>query len=276
MKIKHKNIHVVFGRTKKILIDSEVFDLKSIHLACLDDNLSVGPVCDLYSIEDTQKRKDWLRSTFGYMSYSDKIINAVEKDIETVKTIIENSEKFDKIFLWTGYNSSEIISTARLLYHLSKINKSIFIVNYPNIPVKSIHGKIIYPKALGQTAIFQVKEIAKHFELIEEKELWKWETLWGKVISENALLRVIDKDGRIHQKDVAYFDTFLESNCNNKFQKSAWVVAHTLIDIDFGVNDNYLNWRLKQLSLQGKIETQGKLKDLRDYEVKRITTDNTL
>ena len=61
-----------------------------------------------------------------------------------------------------------------------------------------------------------------------------------------------------------------ERGGRDEFQKAAMVVGYTLVDIDFGVGDSYLFWRLKQLSLSGKLETRGgNVKNAWVYEVRK-------
>jgi hypothetical protein len=267
----HKeNIHIVFGRIgRRTLIDSDIIDLNKSQIISLNDILNIGPACDMHTSEDIKKREDWLHGIFGDTSYP-----PVKQDLKSIETIVENADNIDEIFIWTGYYASEIISTARLIYHLSKLDKPIFIANYPNTPVKSIYGDIIYPKALVQTAIFQVKDIFEQFELIDKSELTEWINLWEKVKLKNGQLWIRDNKGQITVEKTDYFDSFLLSNCDENFQKATRVIGETLADIDFNVSDSYLNWRLKQLALNRKIETQGRLIEIRDYEVKKITTAN--
>jgi len=258
--MQKQNIHIVFGRMRRTLIDSQAFDLNENQIISLDDNLNIGPVCDIHENENIQNRKDWLKTVFGDISYFDDILNAVEQDMESIETIVENAHNIDKIYIWTGYYVSEIISTARLIDHLSKIDKPIFTANYPNTPVKSTKGETIYPKALVQTATFQVKDIFKQFKLIDKDRLSYWINLWNKVNSENGELRTLNMNEQITTVNTDYFDSCLLSNCNENFQKAAMVIGTTLVDIDFSVNDSFLNWRLKQLALD----------EIRDYEVKKI------
>lgn len=266
--MKQKDIHVVFGRSAKgTFIASQEFDLNEIQLICLEDNLNIGPICDLYSSEDIVKRKEWESKLFG----DTPDLNPIEGDIEAIKSIVESPRKMGNIFLWTGCYANEIINTARLLYHLSQHEKSVFIVDFANVAVKrQIDGMTIYPRTLSATAPFQVKEVLNHFKLINENQLLKWESIWEDMLTRDTMLRVLGEDGEIHHKNETYLDTFLELNCKDEFQGAAWVIGRTLCDIDFAVGDGYLNWRLKQLSLKGKIETRGKLKEIRDYEVRKI------
>ena len=270
-KMQKENIHIVFGRIgRRTLIDSNIIDLNKSQIINFDDILNIGPICDISTNEEIQKRIDWLQGVFGNNPNP-----PVEQDLKNIKTIIKNVDNINELFIWTGYWASEMLSTARLIYHLSEYDKPIFIANF-NTAVKSIYGDIIHPKALNQTATFQVKDIFKQFELIDKSKLQNWRNLWERVKSENGRLWIRDKNGQIAVKKVDYFDSFLLANCSGNFQKAAKVIGETLADIDSNVGDSYLNWRLKQLSLNGKIETQGKLIEIRDYEVKKITTANNV
>lgn len=260
-----ENIHIVFGRIgRRTLIDSNIVDLNKSEIICFDDILNIGPACDINASQAIQKRIDWLQKVYG-----DHLNSMVEQDLKTLETIVENADNINKLFIWTGCCASEMISTARILYHLSMFSKPVFIANF-NIPVRSIYGNIVYPKALNQTAIFQVKEIFEHFELIGKSGLTDWINLWEKVKLENGELWILSNKGHITIENTDYIDSFLLANCKEDFKTAARVIGETLYDIGSNVGDSYLNWRLKQLAMNGKIETRGRLIEIRDYEVKKM------
>jgi phage antirepressor YoqD-like protein len=259
--MKRKDTHIVFGRGGRgTLIHSKEFDLDNIRLICLEDTLNIGPVCDLYSPEKIAKREEFFNNF--------EFCPPVCEDIKILRTFVKDTEKSDRIFLWTGFDALEILGTARILYYLQKLDKNIFITDFPNIPVKNIFGKTIYPTALVQTSLTQVREIAKHFNRITDEKLTEWGQLWEKINAGNSMLKILDRSGEILETDETYFDALLESNCSNEFQNAARVIGKTLVDIYFNVGDGYLNWRLKQLCLMKKIESRGTLNEIRDYEVK--------
>ncbi|KAF5081365.1 hypothetical protein DSECCO2_110050 [anaerobic digester metagenome] len=271
MNIRQKQYHIVFGQiAKATFIESKCFDLSEIELICLKDGLNVGPLCDIFQDDFIKKRKDWISNTFAMPLILNQLLTAVDEDIESIKTLIPNAGNISNIFLWTGFDASEIIGTSRLLYHLSSFDREIFIANYPNIPLKSFHGEVIYPPTLYTTASEQVEEVAKHFKLLSKKEIESWTNLWEKSVSEKFAIRHLHSDGVISGESEAYFDTFLLSNCKNEFQSAARVIGKTLVDIEFDVRDSYLNWRLKKLVAMQLLESSGELAEIRDYKVKLI------
>jgi hypothetical protein len=267
MSLKLKDLHLAFRNGNRTLVDSAVFEPDAIVLYSLVDDLSIGPICDLSSIDGVKKRKEWLEKTFGDLIYKDKILSDVDKDVATISTIAEEAGRCKDIYIWTGRDSSEIIGTARALSQI-KCDNRVYVLDFSNIIVRNINGEIVSPKSLLQTASFQIKDVAKHFKPQKFSELNKWGSLWENVQSESSVLRILDADGAIGYKHETYFDKILLSKSSGDFQKAARVIGQTLADIHSAVSDSYLNWRLQELVQDKKLEFRGRLAEIRDYEVK--------
>jgi len=231
------------------------------------DDLSIGPIGDLSSMDGVKKRKEWLEKTFEDLIYKDKIVSDLDKDVATISTIAEEAGRCKDIYIWTGRDSSEIIGTARVLSQI-KCDKRVYVLDFSNILVRNIHGEIVSPKSLVQTASFQVKDVAKHFKPQKSSDLNKWESLWENVQSESSVLRILNAHGAIGHQHETYFDKILLSNSSGEFQKAARVIGQTLADIHSAVSDSYLNWRLQELVQEKKLEFCGRLIEIRDYEVR--------
>ncbi len=269
MSFKKKDLHIVFYHADRTFMESGAYDPDDVILFHLTDVLTIGPMCVLDSMEDVEKRKAWLEKTFGDEMYNELQLSAVDQDIATIAAILEVADQIEDIYIWTGYDASEIIATARVLNHLISLDKRIYVLDFSNVQVQNIVGQTVTPKSLVQTASFQIKEVAKHFKLQQLVDLIQWRELWHKnILSESSLLRILDKDGKIYHKQVEYFDAILLSYVKKEFQKAARVIGETLVDIDFAVGDSYLNWRLKELVLRNVLEFRGKLIEIRDYEVR--------
>ncbi|MFA7493268.1 MAG: DUF3658 domain-containing protein [Proteiniphilum sp.] len=267
--MNNKDIHVVFGNSAKgLFIQSKKFDLDAIQLICLEDALNLGPICDLDSVEEIKKRSNWWSKVFDDPEKmgEEKTFTLINKDVETIKRVVANYTN-EKIYLWTGLVASEIISTARLLYHLQPLNNHIHLFDFSNFSMKNVRGEVIHPECLSVTDLCRVDDVKKHFRILTEEELLKFRQLWKKVKSENFLLWIVE-NGRIVEKDETYFDSFLLSYCSSEFQHPARVIGHTLYDADFNVGDSFLNYRLKQLILMEKVEYRGELKEMRHYKVR--------
>ena len=267
LSLKHKDLHVVFRHADKIFLESGAFEPDHIVLYNLVDDLSIGPVGDLGSMDDQRKRKAWLEKMLGDSMFRREIISAVDEDVMLLSAIAGEIDKFEDIYIWTGKDAFEIIGTARLLNQLNGLDKRIHILDFSKVQVKTAHDKIVSPKILAVTESFQIRDVAKHFKLQESNDLNRWSTLWCDVQSVSSVLRIVDDEGEIVPKQETYFDTFLATNIHKEFQKAALVIGLTLVDIDFAVGDCYLSWRLRELALDKKMEFRGQLIEIRDYEV---------
>lgn len=268
MSVTKKDLHIVYRYADKVLQNSEIFDLDNIELIKLVDNLSIGPVCNLETIDWVNNRKDWLDKIIVDKKYKEEIISAVDEDVTTISKISEVADRCENIFIWTGCDASEVIGTARVLKKLKKLKKSIYVLDFSNIQVQNINGEIISPKSLLQTAPSQIKDVIRYFKLQESADFKKWEEMLIDVESSNSLLRILDKNGTISHKRESYYDNLLYSKCIEEYQKASVVIGQALVDVDISVGDNYLNWRLKELVKEKKLESCGQLSDIRDYSVK--------
>ncbi len=265
----NKDIHVVFGDSAKgIFIQSQKFDLDAIQLICLHDALNLGPICDLYSVEEVGKRSNWWSKVFDDPEKMDEELTftLINRDIETIKMLVANY-KNEKVYLWTGLVASEIISTSRLLYHLQPASSRVHLFDFSDFSMNNVRGEVIHPECLGVTDLYRVNDVGKYFRLLTEEELLTFRQLWERVKLGNSLLWILE-NGRIVEKDETYFDSFLLSYCSHEFQHPARVIGHTLYDTVLNVGDSFLNYRLKQLILMKKVEHRGELKEMRHYEVR--------
>lgn len=270
-KMTEKDTHIVFGRfAENILLESKAIDSDKAHIIVFEDRLNVGTICDLHSIDSIEKRKKWLLESFGNTDETDYYLKIIDEDIAILKTLIENAKHVNKLYIWNGFSASEIVNTARLLFHLSESIKEIYMTDFPNIPIERRDGVVIYPEILAVTAPEQVIELKKHFKLVSNDCLQRWVNLWHKFMSEEATLRILGEDGEIYVKDEDFYDSSLISGCNEEYQSASRVIGYTLCDTNFNVRDSFLNWRLKQLVLSEKLKAQGELKEMRDYKVMKI------
>ncbi len=274
MENKPENIHIIFSEySRNTLINNKELNIKNNNIISLEDDLRIGPISNLNSNHITDRKK-WLSNILKKTTTVEKNVSNVEKDIEKIDRILSN-KKHKTFYLWTFKNALDIINTAKLIAKLIEFKVTVFIIDYNEITLENQKGNPFYPKSLVEVNSSHINEIFKYFKQIEKEQFIEWESLWKKIENENFSLRILDNNGNIKSEKESYFDNILKSFCQKEFQKPARIVGKTLIESDFSISDWYLNWRLKKLSEMKIIETNGELKDMRDYEVK-ITTYNTV
>lgn len=263
-----ESIHIIFNEfSRRTLIDNKELNINTDTIISIEDDLRVGPVPNFNSNKEIEDRKEWLSKILEKTIWAEKIISNVNSDIKKIDAILNNG-KHKTFYLWTGKNALDIIGAARLITKLKKHNITLFITDFTEVTVLNKNGKSFSPKSLIEVNSCQIHTVFKHFKKLERAQLLQWEELWEKIKSNDSLLRIIDINENIKFAKETHFDNLLQSFCTSEFQKPARIVAKTLLKTDFGVPDWFLNWRLKKMTEMKKLETIGKLEDMRDYEVK--------
>lgn len=266
-----EKFHIIFNEfSRETLLHSNKLVINNNSIVSLDDDLRVGPISNFDSENEIEKRKKWMSNVLENTIWTEKVISNIEKGYDKIETIV-SSKKHKTFYLWSFKNSLDILATAKLISKLIKLNVSIFIPDSTKVTIKNLSGESFSPKSLVEINSSQVDRVLEHFKKLEPKQLFKWEVLWNEIKSKNSLLRILNDEGEIEFRDETFFDNILKSFCSNEFQKASEIIANTLVETEFGVSDWFLNWRMKELSRIKKIETIGKLNEMRDYKVK-ITT----
>jgi hypothetical protein len=127
-----------------------------------------------------------------------------------------------------------------------------------------------------------------HHDIIAHNNLWdlaeplpmterlRYRALWGRLLSENAPLRVIDGD-KLVSAPTSYFDSVLMSYVTDKWQKIAtvfsWVTISHWDDDIWQTNDMFLAARMRALVESGRLEIRGEAaRDIVFSEVRLAST----
>lgn len=111
-----------------------------------------------------------------------------------------------------------------------------------------------------------------HHDIIAHNRLWdlaeplqtterlRYRELWGQLLSENALLRVIDGD-KLVSAPISFFDSVLMSCVTDKWQKVSMIFSLATISYwDDGINQTdftFLAARMRALAESGRLEIRG-------------------
>lgn len=270
VEMQQKDIHIVFGLSSRgtLRASGEIRE-EGGEIICMQDVLAYGPLVDISSsAADVHRRKEWLSEVW----FADRVheVKVVDEDAEIITSLAGRVSAADRIYLWTGYAAGEILGTARLLSHLPEREAEIYMADFPNEAVTRRDGSTMYPDSLAVTAPEQVGGILRRFRRVGEDELPRWKAIWREAMSEGAMLRILDREGKPAGVDVSYPDPLLTRRCTGEFQKAARIIGYTLCDLfDLGIvlGDAFLNWRMKHLVAEGRLRSRGVMSHIRDYEV---------
>ncbi|WP_339867924.1 DUF3658 domain-containing protein [uncultured Algoriphagus sp.] len=266
-------MHIVFSdfcrRSLTLTPDSSLIDENIISL---NDDLVIGPIDALESEIGRKQRVEWLASIYRETTYElDNYSSYVNEDYNKIEEIINNAGELKELHIWCGITTIDVLGTARLLHSLSNTTLKIYLTDFSNLELKAMKGHFFKAKTLVEVNPENVENVEKTFYLLKEAELKKWVNLWESVSGEEGGLRITDEEQKISYAEESYFDKHILTLCKEEFQKPAQIIGRVLVEIDFAVNDSFLNWRLKELVSQKILVAEGKLKDMRDYQVKIVS-----
>ena len=265
-------IHIVFNEPdvkvlKQVLELDESLAGEVIHIK---DDLSVGPLENMYMGQGTENRKQWWRDILAggdiLQTVDDGSIDDNKTIAELVGTMRRNEEEF--IWIWAAQNSHDVCGYYWILNYMKEFSGRVFILYLNNLPFINEKGNIFYPDWLSQ---IQAKEFLKAKKLAREITPSEFEVdpdEWQKIMNENKGVRILEGGKKLAQFDYDYYDAELIKFVNADFLKASKILQQVLTKTKIKVSDVYLLWRLKTLISLNVFDVLGELKNAKDFELK--------
>ena len=94
---------------------------------------------------------------------------------------------------------------------------------------------------------------------------------YGKSKRANAQVKQMKKGKKIEQKDYDFYDAELKKYITGDWQKASKIIHQFLSKAKHTTGDMYLLWRLKIMVAQELFDVQGKIGNMKDFELKMKT-----
>ena len=265
-------IHIVFQQADVAALKKsfELDETLNGDIVEIKDDFAVGPITEIFSEEGIEARKQWWREVLAGGDYDGKVDIGEVNDTKTVAELIErmNSDSEEIIWIWAAQNKHDVSGYYWLMSQMKDLQGRIFILYLNNLPFINDKGHIFYP-----TNIFEIpaKEFLKAKKLARQITPSEFEVdpdEWTKLSNENKGVRTLEGGKKLLQHDYDYYDAELL-----KFITPDWQKVNKLFHSFFSkskdtTGDAYLLWRLKLIIADGKIDAQGEIKGMKDFEVK--------
>ena len=283
-------LHIVFGESSATAL-SGAFELDEQlkgDILYFEDDLSIGPLFILDTKDGQAARKQWWMQLAGIqpqpVAEGAPQTQAATPDAATATIVAEeetgDQEKFrqlkallksepeQQVYLWAGQNSRDVCGYYWLISQLYDFAGRIHIIYLNNLPFLNEKGGVFYPTHLHQIL---PKEFLKAKKLARPVSLAEFEIdgdEWSRMMNENAGVRLLEGGKKIKGEPAVFYDKELVQQSTVEFQKASKVVGLVTGKLKYPVMDQFLGWRLKELIRQGKLESRGELKTIKDFEVK--------
>lgn len=286
-------LHIVFGESSATAL-SGAFELDEQlkgDIIYFEDDLSVGPLFIIDTKDGQAARKQWWMQLAGIQPQP--VAEGAEAQAAVpgavTATVVEeeagDQEKFrqlkallkaepeQQVYLWAGQNARDVCGYYWLISQLYDFAGRIHIIYLNNLPFLNEKGSVFYPTHLHQIL---AKEFLKAKKLARPVSLAEFEIdgdEWSRMMNENAGVRLLEGGKKIKGEPAAFYDKELVQQSTAEFQKASKVVGLVTGKLKYPVMDQFLGWRLKELIKQGKLESKGELKTIKDFEVKLLPAE---
>lgn len=265
-------IHVVFNEPDvKVLQEVIAMDeALSGNVVQIKDDYAVGPLENCYTGDGRETRKQWWRDVLAGGDYAgkadDESIDDFKTAAELVGTMRRNEEEV--IWIWAAQNKHDVSGYYWLLNYMKEFQGRVFILYLNNLPFINEKGSIFYPEWLHE---IPAKEFLKAKKLAREITLSEFEVdpdEWTKLCNESRGVRMLEGGKKLAQHDYNYYDAELKKFITGDFQKASKIIQQYLSKSKLVTGDAYLLWRLKIMIAQNVLESQGELRNMKDFDVK--------
>ncbi|WP_343307995.1 DUF1835 domain-containing protein [Chitinophaga niabensis] len=265
-------LHIVFGQSSEANLKA-AFDLDpqlAGEILCFEDDLAVGPLFILDTPEGRTARREWWNNMLeipAVVPAEGEEVVPPEDPVRSLKGRLREEEELE-VWIWAGQNACDVSGYFWLISQLDRFSGRIHLVYLNNLPFLNEKNGVFYPTHLSQIL---PKEFIKAKKLAREVSLAEFELdgdEWHRLMNENAGIRLLEGGKKLRGEPASFFDKDLLQATSKDFQKANKVIVQVTGKFKYPVMDQFLSWRIKELIKEGKIESKGELKTMRDFEVK--------
>lgn len=265
-------IHLVFNEADvKVLTEAIAMDESLAgEVIQIKDDYAVGPLGNMYAGEDIETRRQWWREVLAGGDYEGKVENGEVDDYKTAANLVGTLRRDEEqtIWIWAAQNKHDVCGYYWLLHYMKEFQGRVFILYLNNLPFFNDKGNIFYPNWLHE---IPAKEFIKAKKLAREITLSEFEVdpdEWTKLCNENKGVRLLEGGKKLIQQDYDFYDAELKKFITADWQKASKIIQHFLSKAKNTTGDAYLLWRLKVMIAQDMFDVQGKIGNMKDFEVK--------
>ena len=265
-------IHIVFNEPDvKVLQQAIELDESLVgEIVCIKDDYAVGPLGNIYIGDGIEARKQWWKEVLAGGDFESKVETNEVDDYKTAAELVgmmrRNEEEI--IWIWAAQNKHDVSGYYWLLKYMKELQGRVFILYLNNLPFINEKGNIFYPTWLSE---IPAKEFLKAKKLAREITLSEFEVdpdEWTRICEENKGVRLLEGGKKLGQVDYNFYDAELTKFITPDWQKANKVINQFLSKGKETTGDAFLLWRLKMMLAQDMFDVQGKVGNMKEFEIK--------
>jgi len=265
-------IHIVFNEPDVKVLEQAIALDETLQgeIMLIRDDYAVGPLNNIYLGEGKEERKKWWTDVLAGGDYE---IKGQDDEVDDYKTAAElvgtmRRDEEEIIWIWAAQNKHDVSGYYWLLKYMQEFQGRVYILYLNNLPFINEKGNIFYPNWLSE---IPAKEFLKAKKLSREITLSEFEVdpdEWTKICNENKGVRILEGGKKLVNEDYSFYDAELKKFITGDWQKASKIIQQYLTKAKHTTGDAYLLWRLKVMIAQNMFDVQGKITNMKDFEIK--------
>jgi hypothetical protein len=268
-------IHIVFN-TADVGVLRQAIELDETlagEVVQIKDDYAAGPLKDLDTDEGIASRKNWWRTVLTGGDYEALADDESIDDNKTLAALTEalNASADEVLWIWAAQNKHDVSGYYWLISRLKEYQGRVFILYLNNLPFINDKGQIFYPEWLHT---IPPREFLKAKKLTRPVTLSEFEVdpdEWTKIAAEEKGVRLLEGGKKLVQYEDDFYDADLKKFITGDFVKAHKIIGQFLSKNKHTTGDAYLLWRLKHIIQDENFETQGVIKNMKEFEVRSKT-----
>ncbi|HMG81922.1 MAG TPA: DUF3658 domain-containing protein [Ferruginibacter sp.] len=265
-------IHIVFNEPDVKVLEQaiELDETLQGEIMLIRDDYAVGPLNNIYLGEGKEERKSWWTEILAGGDYAGKVQDEEVDDYKTAAELVGTMRRDpeETIWIWAAQNKHDVSGYYWLLKYMQEFQSRVYILYLNNLPFINEKGNIFYPNWLSE---IPAKEFLKAKKLSREITLSEFEVdpdEWTKICNENKGVRILEGGKKLVNEEYSFYDAELKKFITGDWQKASKIIAQFLSKAKHTTGDAYLLWRLKVMIAQNMFDVQGKVTNMKDFEIK--------
>lgn len=272
--------HIVFGDSPTGSLKVALKELGLHHqeqILTFSDIFSIGSIWNLHEPQGVTNRYEWLRT---HINIDDEVLFNYEDHFKQTILDIEQTPSHHPIFIWAGENAHEQTGLRFVLYLLKKKTNDIFVIN-TNEAYKTHFDRPeidFIPLHMGELSSEQFKQIYEHEKnghALTQTERKAFVQQWEQLCEDKEVLRIWENN-KIMSVPENYYDEYIintvknfhQEKKHNDFIKSARIIGEVIGHLNQYVGDQFVEYRVRRLIVDGIFDMEGVPKAMRYYSIK--------
>jgi hypothetical protein len=265
-------IHIVFNEPDIQLLEKAIELDNSLQgeIIQVKDDYAVGPLKDIYTAQGTERRREWWREVLAGGDYDGRADDGSVDDPKTVAAFVGAMRRNpgEIAWIWAAQNKHDVCGYYWLTRYLKELQGRVSILYLNNLPFINEKGSIFYPSLLSQIPAREFLKAKKLAREITPSELEVDPDEWTRLCEEDKGVRLLEGGKRIASHPYDFYDGELQGYVTTDWQKAAKIIHQHITKAKQSTGDAYLLWRLKQLIGQQHFDVQGRMGNMKEFEVK--------